>query len=122
MIYYDELDSVSLLDEFLVLVNDNKRFEIQFKEFLQRHLSFANLYQKYLVDRSCESELFEMYKELTEQDLQCIESNILPIKKYQLPSSFDTLLLRVFKPLLEDIVEKLQQGDMQSMAQNLIMV
>ena len=45
MIYYDELDSVSLLDEFLVLVNDNKRFEIQFKEFLQRHLSFANLYQ-----------------------------------------------------------------------------
>lgn len=114
MIYYDELDSVSLLDEFLVLVNDNKRFEIQFKEFLQRHLSFANLYQKYLVDRSCESELFEMYKELTEQDLQCIESNILPIKKYQLPSSFDTLL--------EDIVEKLQQGEMQSMAQNLIMV
>ena len=43
MIYYDELDSVSLLDEFLVLVNDNKRFVIQFKEFLQRHLSFANL-------------------------------------------------------------------------------
>lgn len=94
------------LDLFNQLLGDEAKFKTVFKDFLNRHSDFKQAYDTYINHQDNCQNLCHLYCECTLDDLEVIETEVLPKLDLDEGQSLDECLINTVLPSLDKIASK----------------